>query len=425
MNFSIYDEENTMIMIPGPIEFHPSIIRAMAKKVYGHRTEYFRSILRESHENLKKLFGIKRGEVLSMAGSGTLAMDAALRSFSGNDDIILNLVCGKFSHRFYEIAKTVKHKEIITEHVGAELEWGKVFTVDRVKGIIDKCEDTGKEPTIITLCHNETSTGVIHDVGEITRTIRKKVSNAIIIVDGITSVGAVPIHMEDWDVDVYVAGSQKCLETPPGLAFIALSERAVELIQNSIGNSLNFGDMDGYYNHVAVYLNAWLKKKDLPFTGAVSLYYALKTALDNIFKEGLDNRFRRIRTMSNILKQAIRSMGLKMLIEDRDNVDVEKYASPTVTAVVYPSELAESNKNLDKEFRNIVRRMGILIAGGQSKLKGKIFRMATMGRVGPREIITLISVVEYALRRLGYKPAQSGIITAIESMENMKIDEEI
>ena len=129
--------------------------------------------------------------------------------------------------------------------------------------------------------------------------------------------------------------------------------------------------------------------------------------------------------MSNILKQAIRSMGLKMLIEDRDNVDVEKYASPTVTAVVYPSELAESNKNLDKEFRNIVRRMGILIAGGQSKLKGKIFRMATMGRVGPREIITLISVVEYALRRLGYKPAQSGIITAIESMENMKIDEEI
>jgi len=410
----IYDEENTLIMIPGPIEFHPRIIREMSKKVYGHRTEYFRGILRETHKILKDIFGLKSGEVLSLVGSGTLAMDSALRSIVGRDDVVLNLVCGKFSERFYEIAQTTSCKHIITKDANAVLEWGMVFTEDRVKRILDKCEDARMEPTVITICHNETSTGIIHDIESIARVIRDRFPNTIIVVDGITSVGAVPIRMEDWDVDVFIAGSQKCLETPPGLSFVALSERALERLRRFFNNGkLSISSLDGYYNHLAVYLDAWRRKKDLPFTGAVSLYYALKAALEDIVREGIDRRYRRIALMARLLRKAIKAMGLRLLIEEVDSVDSEKYASPTVTAVVYPEPLRGSK---DREFRDTVRKLGVLIAGGQERLKGHIFRIATMGRIGPREILTVVGVVELALRRMGVALEESGVSVVLDAM---------
>lgn len=424
MSFNLYDEENTLIMIPGPIEFHPRIIRSMARKVYGHRTKYFRDILYDIYEKLRMLFRIKNGVVLTLSGSGTLAMDSAVRSVATKEDIILNFTCGKFSERFYEIARTVPHKRIITRDVGAMLNWGQVFTTDRISEILDRCQDTDVEPTIITLCHNETSTGVIIDLESISRVIRDRFPDSLIIVDGITSVGAVPIDVEKLGVDVFVTGSQKCLETPPGLGIVALSDRAIKRIDRFIRDGkVNFDEITGYYNHLALYLNHWRKKKDLPFTGAVSLYYALKTALDGIFEEGLEKRYKRISTLSYILRESIRAMGLKLLIEERDNVDVDKYASPTITAITYPKLNNSGEIDLDSRFRSLVRKMGVLIAGGQSELKGKIFRVATMGRVGPREIITVLGTVEYALRKLGFTPQKSGVEHALELMESKNIEE--
>ena len=415
---SPYDEENTILMIPGPIDFHPKIIREMSRRVYGHRTEFFRSILRDVHESLSKIFGVENGIVLSMCGSGTLAMDAALRSLVDKNSIILNLVCGKFSERFYEIAQTTPHARIVTKDVGAMLKWGQVFTCKRIKAILDRCEDMGLYPSVITLCHNETSTGVIHEVDTLARVVRDGCPDAYIVVDGITSVGAVPIDMERWGVDVFVAGSQKCLETPPGLSFVALSERVVDYLKGFYsGGKISFHKLNGYYNHLAIYLYSWMKKKDLPFTGAVSLYYALNVALKDILKEGMEKRYLRISNLAKILRNTVRAMGLRLLIEARDNVDVDKYSSPTVTAVVYPDELKREHADLDKKFRGLVREMGVLIAGGQSELKGEIFRVATMGRVGPREIITVIGAIEYALRKLGFSVERSGVEEAIRLIE--------
>jgi len=424
MPFNLYDEENTLIMIPGPIEFHPRIIRSMARKVYGHRTKYFREILNGIHEKLRALFGIRNGTVLTLSGSGTLAMDSALRSISTKEDIILNFTFGKFSERFYEIARTTPHKKVITKDVGAMLNWGQTFTTDRISKILDRCEDMNIEPTVITLCHNETSTGVIIELESVSRVIRDRFPDSFIIVDGITSVGTVPIDMEKFAIDIFITGSQKCLETPPGIGIVALSDRAIRKIDRYIENGkVNFDAISGYYNHLALYLNHWREKKDLPFTGAISLYYALNTALDEIFEEGVDKRYQRISTLSYILRESIRAMGLKLLIEERDNVDIDKYASPTVTAITYP-KLNENNEiDLDNKFRTLVRKMGVLIAGGQSELKGKIFRIATMGRVGPREIITVLGAVEFALRKLGYTPEKSGVEHALELMEIKNIEE--
>ncbi len=422
MGYKLYDEENTLIMIPGPIEFHPRIIRQMARKIYGHRTDYFRNIIADVHEKLGKLFGLKNGVVLSLSGSGTLAMDASLRSLATKEDIILNFVCGKFSERFLEISMTIPHKRIITQEVKSELKWGQAFTVERVRMILDSCEDKNLEPSLVTLCHNETSTGVIIDLKAVAHTIKKKFPSSLLIVDGITSIGAVPVSMEEFKVDVFITGSQKCLETPPGLSFVALSETAVEKLKKHFrDDNIAFDSIAGYYNHLALYLYSWLRKKDLPFTGAVPLYYALQAALTSILEEGLNRRFKRISLISSILRRALRSMGLRLLLEVRDNVDIDKYSSPTVTAVSYPERIR--GKEGDKQFRSIIRNLGILIAGGQSELKGHIFRVATMGSVGPREIIATVGAIEYALRKMGYEPAKSGVAEVLRLMERENIEE--
>lgn len=419
--FELYDEENTYLLIPGPIDFHPRIIREMAKKVYGHRTSFFRNILRRVHERLMSLFGLKNGEVLMLTGSGTLAMEAAVRSFSSSGSKILNFVVGKFSERFYEISKTVPHKELLTERYRSILEWGQVFTIERVKEIYDELEDDEEEPDIITFCHNETSTGVIHDIEMIAKETKKKFPNAILIVDGITSVGAVPISMEQWGVDVFVTGSQKCLETPPGLAFVALSQKAVEAIEKTYfeNGKVNYDKLNGYYNHLAVYLNSWRSKKDLPFTGAVSLFYALDAALEMILLEGIERRYSRLTLMAKALRKAVHEWGLKLLLEEKDNVDVEKYASPTVTAIVYPKELLEK----DTEFRSYISKFGVLIAGGQSKLKGRIFRVATMGKFGPRELIMAVGLIELALRKFGYNLRGSAVKAILDILLDGSIED--
>lgn len=382
--FKLYDDENTLLMIPGPVPIHPRVLRALSKPIYGHRTNEFRALLADIEKMLKPLFGTT-GTVIMITGSGTAGMDAALRSFAKPGDKIISFVAGKFGERFYDIAKRISPNT-----VRVDIEWGKAIKPSIVEDALRKHRDA----KIVTLTHNETSTGVLHPLPEISKIVKDY--GALLIVDGITSVGGDYVKMDEWKVDVMVAGSQKCIGIPPGLAFVALRHEVEEYLESSTVSS-------SYYTDLRQYLDYWKNKNDLPFTGAVSLFYALYESLSLIHSEGIEKRILRHRRLAKITRRGIKSLGLEIFAE-------EGYESNTVTAVRYPDNIS------DADFRRTVRKYGVLIAGGQAHLKGKIFRIAHMNIIGEREILTALSVIELALRKLGFQVRSSGVQGAIDSI---------
>ncbi|MHA1615810.1 MAG: pyridoxal-phosphate-dependent aminotransferase family protein [Candidatus Njordarchaeales archaeon] len=380
--FRIYDEENTLLMIPGPVPVHPRVLRALAKPIYGHRTSEFRSLLEEIEKMLKPLFGTK-GPVFMLTGSGTAGMDAAIRSFVKPGDKVVSLIAGKFSKRFAEIAKTAGAKVI-----EVNVEWGRAIKPD----IVEKALKSNPDAKVVTMTHNETSTGVLQPAPEIAKVVKDY--GALLIVDGITSVGGDYVKMDEWGLDVVVAGSQKCIGIPPGLAFVAIREELIDELEKNNGRL-------AYYLDLKRYWDTWKKQGDLPFTGAVSLFYALYESLRIIHEEGLENRIKRHRLMAKMTRAGFEALGLELFPE-------KGFESNTLTAVKYPPGIS------DKEFRSRMREHGILVAGGQAHLKGKIFRVSHMNLIAEREVLTVLGIAELVLKEFDFPVKESGVRAAIE-----------
>ena len=198
------------LMIPGPVTVLPRVLKAMSRPLIPHRGKEFEEILKECVEGLKPLFGT-REDILILSGTGTLGMEASISNFVSEEDVVLNIVNGKFGERFYEITKRYATPRLL------EFEWGNSVDIEKVEEEIEGVD-------AITIVHNETSTGVLNPVKEIAKIAHKH--GALVIMDGITSVGGEYVEMDKWGIDVAVVGSQKCLGCPPGLCAVAVSERA-------------------------------------------------------------------------------------------------------------------------------------------------------------------------------------------------------
>ncbi|HIP25320.1 MAG TPA: alanine--glyoxylate aminotransferase family protein [Archaeoglobus profundus] len=358
-----------LLMIPGPVQLHERIIRAMARQMIGHRTNEFSEILNYCIERLKELFGTKH-DVFIISGSGTAGMEAAIASFSK----VKRITCidnGKFGDRFAKIASRYTEVDVV------KFEWGKSIDLEAV----EKSLAEGSEA--IAFVHNETSTGILNPAKEIAKIAKEY--DALVIMDGITSVGGEEVRMDEWKIDVAVVGSQKCIGAPPGLAAVAVNDKAWE-----------------FYNEKCPYyldLNAYKKKiEDLqtPYTPAIPLFFALHEALKIIEEEGLEKRIRRHR----IFAEAVRTWAIEAGLELFPELNEYSRYSNTVTAIKIPKGIT------DKELREGVREYGILISGGQEHLKGKIFRIGTMGNITKRDVlVTLIAIEEVLRRRNLIKPA--------------------
>jgi len=367
-------------MIPGPVQLHERIIRAMARQMIGHRTREFSEILEYCVERLKELFGTKH-DVFIISGSGTAGMEAAIASFSK----VKRITCidnGKFGDRFAKIASRYTEVDVV------KFEWGKSIDLEAVERSLAE----GSEA--IAFVHNETSTGILNPAKEIAKIAKEY--DALVIMDGITSVGGEEVKMDEWKIDVAVVGSQKCIGAPPGLAAVAVNDRAWE-----------------FYNEKCPYyldLNAYKKKmKDLqtPYTPAIPLFFALHEALKIIEEEGIENRIRRHR----IFAEAVRTWAIEAGLELFPELNEYSRYSNTVTAIKIPKGIT------DKELREGVRDYGILISGGQEHLKGKIFRIGTMGNITKKDVLaTLIATEEVLRRRNLIKPA---IDSAIEVLRKL------
>ncbi len=370
------------LLIPGPVELDSTVSNAMAKPIMGHRTPVFSEILNKCWSILKEIYNT-RNDIALITGSGTSAMEAAVASVVKDSDEVVVIEGGKFGERFGEISEAFGAK-VNTVPV----EWGKSFTKEDVEKVV-----SDSNAKVITLTHNETSTGVIHNaeiVGEIAREY-----DMLFIMDAVTSLGGDIVETDKWGVDLCVSGSQKCLAAPPGLGFVAVSNKAYEAMENNQKRK-------AYYLDLLRYRKA-LKKETTPYTPSVSLIYGLNTALLKIKDEGINARIERHRKLARVFREAVKAMNLELFADS-------SCASNTVTSIKIPEDM-----NDDDIRGNLLREFEILVAGGQAHVKGKIFRIGHMGNVQFGDIIQVLGAMEIILKRKGHNfKLGEGVKTALE-----------
>lgn len=366
-------QDKQFLMIPGPTPVPESVLLAMAKHPIGHRSGEFSDILKDVYADLKWLFQTKN-DVFIYAASGTGAMEAALSNLVNIGDKVLSLIIGNFGARWAKIAQS---RGAVVEKIEAEL--GDVIKPEDLKAKL--AQDVNKEIKIVTLTHSETSTGAKNDIQALCKIIKDH--GAISVVDGVTSVGCMEVKMDEWGIDVLVSGSQKGFMIPPGLAFLAASEKAWKVYENCKYPSFYFD----WGAHKKAVLD-----DTTPWTPAVNLIFALHEAFKMMKKEGLENIYARHKKLALGLRAAIKAIGLELFVKDDEN------ASFAITSIYPPTGISvpDIRSGFKKDY-------DIVVANGQNALKDKIFRMGTLGFVSERDLITAVGSLEAVLINLGYK----------------------
>jgi aspartate aminotransferase-like enzyme len=367
------------LLTAGPTPVPERVLLAMARPMLYHRAPAFTECLRETQQGLKWLF--QTGQtVLQLAGSGTLAMEAAVSNFLRQGDKVLVIRGGKFGERWAKIALAYG-----IETVTVDVEWGKSVDPVVVAAALDK------DPAIraVYATASETSTGVKHDIEGIAKVVRGR-PEVLLCVDAITALGVFDIPMDQWGLDVVCLGSQKALMLPPGLAMIAASEKGWKANERS--------NLPRFYCDLARERKSQ-EKGETAFTPAISLIVGLQESLRMLKEETLEGVWSRHARLARATRSAAGGLGLELFASAPTNA---------VTAIRVPSGIDGSSV-----VRQMHTRYGITIAGGQDHLKGKIVRIAHIGYFSEFDIITAISGLEMTLSDLGYriKPG-SGVAAA-------------
>lgn len=375
-----------LLMIPGPTPLPEAVREVLSRPAVGHRSAEFKEVLKRVFPNLRWIFQCKN-QVFLYTASGTGAMEAALSNTINTGERILVLVNGVFSQRWAEIAKTLG---ILVESL--DVQPGEGHTPGMLREYLQANRST--EYKAIMLTHSETSTGVLNPVRELTEVCRETHPDALVIADTITSLGAADFNLDEWDIDIAVSGSQKGFMLPPGLSFLALSDRAWQAHQHCKN--------PGYYFNFTRYQKSQLENTT-PYTPATPQILALDIALQLMMDEGLENIVRRHTQLRDMVRAGLKAMGLALFVPQ------DSYASLSVTSFVPPEGLS-----VDTVRANLKKRFGIVIADGQKDLKGKIMRIGHLGHVSQRDVLTTLSSLEAVLTDLGVNiPAGAGVAAAI------------
>ena len=357
------------LLTPGPTPLPPQVAEALSRPIIHHRTPQFQAILKEATEGLKYVCQTKN-DVFIFASSGTGAMEAAVVNLLSPTDTAITVQGGKFGERWTELCQAYGINCDIVD-----VEWGRAVKPQEIE---KRLKTNPKIKAVFTtLC--ETSTGVVNDIEAIGKIVKD--TKAVLVVDAISGLGAIPLLTDAWFVDVVVSGSQKGLMLPPGIAFISVSSKAFDKINNS--------KCSRYYFDLKQAKKA-LDRVDTPFTPAISLIIALNESLGMIRQDGLENIFTRHKKMAEATRAAMKTLGLELFAPDA--------SSDVVTAVKVPAGI--EGEKLVKTMRD---NYGVTIAGGQAELKGKVFRIAHMGYIGESDIILAIACLEKVLSHMGYK----------------------
>jgi aspartate aminotransferase-like enzyme len=368
------------LLSPGPTPIPNEVALAMSETMIHHRTPQFNKVFEEARQGLKALFETK-GDVLMLASSGTGAMEAAVSNLFSPGDKVLVINGGKFGERWLNIANAFG-----LDPLEVKVEWGQPVKVDAV------AKQLKLHPNIqsVMIQASETSTTVLHPVKEIAKLTK---NGPLFLVDGVTAVGVLPVPLDEWGIDALVTGSQKALMLPPGLGFIALSERAWQKTKKARLPRFYF-DLNLERKNQA--------KGSGAFTPAVSLIFGLRASLNMLAREGFDRVYARHARMARATRAAATAMGLKLLAPDSP--------SPAATGIFLPQGI-----DADKVLDYLRDQMGVTLAEGQDQLKGKVIRVAHVGYMGAFDVITAIAALEMALRKFGAEmPFGRGVAAAQE-----------
>jgi aspartate aminotransferase-like enzyme len=356
------------LLTPGPTAVPPDVMLRMSQPLIHHRTPEFEKLFAEVQSGLSWLFETEQ-EVLMLAASGTGAMEAAVANLCSAGDTVIVVNGGKFGERWLKISQAFGLKP-----VEIKVEWGQAVRPTEVAEAL-KAHPQAKA---VLVQASETSTTALHPIKALADLTRN--SETLLVVDGITSVGATATPMDRWGLDVVVTGSQKALMLPPGLAFIALSEKAWKQVETAKLPRYYFDlkrERKEQQNHTTAY------------TPAISLINGLAEVLRQMKEEGLEHLFARHALLAEAARAAAQALDLKLLAPSAP--------SPAATGVFLPEGL-----NGGPFLKYMRDRMGVDIAGGQDHLKGKIVRISHIGYAGPFDVIIALSALEMALRRFGH-----------------------
>lgn len=355
------------LLAPGPTPVPPEVLAAMSEPIIHHRTPQFGAVMDEVQAGLRQLFGTAQ-EVLLLAASGTGAMESAVTNLlsPGDEAVVVN--GGKFGERWGKICRAYG---VVAREIAVE--WGRAVTPEAVAAALD----AHPAAKAVYMQGSETSTCVLHPVAAVAEITRRR--DVLLVVDGITAVGVVDLPMDRLGIDVLITGSQKALMLPPGLALLALSERAWAATKTSTCPRFYF-DLAKERQGVRDRSTAW--------TPAISLIRGLAVALRMLLAEGLENVYARHDRLARATRAGATALGLPLVAPDAP--------SPAATAVFVPAGV--DGGALFKYLRD---RMYVTFAGGQDQLKGKIVRLSHLGYAGAFDVVTGLAALEMALAHFG------------------------
>ncbi|MGA8664137.1 MAG: alanine--glyoxylate aminotransferase family protein [Thermoplasmata archaeon] len=372
-----FDPETATFLIAGPVRIHPRVLRAMSMPSLNHRGDYFHGIVQEIRELLPVLFGTPGHQVI-LSGSGTAGLEAMYSSLVPKEGRVLVLSNGNFGERSDQIVRRYSsHVTTVTAPWGQPLDPAQV-----------RVELEHGDVRAVCVVHNETSVGLQNDLAAIAHEVRRG-GSPLLLVDGISAVAGIPLPLQEWGVDAVVAGTQKGLAAPAGLALVHLSDRAVEALHPG-----------SFYLDLKSHLTP-LAKNDTPWTPAVPLFLALREALLLLKEETLEGRLRRTHRLAEATRAAVDGLGLELF-------PVRTHASDTVTAVTNPAGMG------DPELRKVLEKQyNILVQGGQAALTGKIFRIGHMGIADWPDLLVTFAALERILGKAGRLPHPGAALQAI------------
>lgn len=370
-----------LLMIPGPIEFEPEVLRAMGEITTSHVAPNFIEIFGSSLELMRKIWLAPNGQPFIISGSGTLAMDMAACNLTQEGDRVLIISTGYFGQRYADIFTTYGAEVTILE---ANI--GETVPLSDIEHELQE-----SSYAIIAMTHVDTSTGVLVDPEPIAKLAQKY--NILSILDGVCATAGEETRQEAWGIDIVLTGSQKAIGVPPGLALLVASEKAIQIWKDRKTPVRNYY---ADWKHWIPIMQAYEERRPSYFgTPAVNLINALYVSLKNINQEGIERRILRHQTLANAFQNSLKELGLQSVSKETNST------AHTMSAIYYPDGI-DGN-----EFRKYVSDHGVIIAGGlHPKIKSSYFRVGHMGTVNKNDLIATLSAIEYGLTKSGYDYAQ-------------------
>ncbi|HKW69755.1 MAG TPA: alanine--glyoxylate aminotransferase family protein [Candidatus Dormibacteraeota bacterium] len=370
----------TQLRIPGPTPLPERVVRSMSRPMIDHRGPEFAAILSEITAGAKRVFKTKN-DLLLLTSSGTGGLESAVANLISPGDEVVVALCGNFGERFAALAAAYG-----ANLVRLEFEWGQPVDPDDLAVVLRR----HPQAQVVLLTHNETSTGLTNPLRELARVARS--AERLVVVDGVSSISSIDIDTDGWGIDVAVSGSQKGWMAPPGVALVSVSQGA--WAQQAKARSPRF-----YFDWKEA--KTWAEKGMTPFTPAVPVAFAMQEGLRMLEEEGLSNVYDRHARLARATRSGLEALGFQLFAKDG-------YRSNTVTSALPPPGL-----DVDALRKLIDTKFGVVIAGGQGKMNGKMVRVGHLGAVAEGDVVQVIWAIEQALEELDIAPADGRGVAAV------------